>query len=562
VDRKRWIIAGVVLLALASVVRVVLTYHDTAQAFDEPAHISAGLEWIQFGTYELDPLHPPLSRIAIGLPLYLSGARLPSLTNRPEFWTVGNGILNEGGHYLRNLALARCGVLHFLLLAMVLVFLWTRRNFGDFAALAAVFLFSTLPTVLAFSGLAYTDLPAACMQFAAIFSFANWTENPSRKNSTWLGVAFGLAVLTKFTTLLFIPAASFAMLACKWLSERAGEKPSGVSGRNPLADLVIAALIALLIIWGGYRFSVRRIQQSMQLSPQTMPSFEHFPSPVRGVLRKAILSNSLVPAPALLQGLAEAWVLNKSAPPAYLLGKTKGGGWWYFFFVAAGVKLPLPFLILASFGLIASVQLALRRQWKPILPAVAALAILATTTRVDCYYGVRHVLVVFPLLAIVAAAGAAWLWWFEGRTRVLTRTVLAGLLFCQCVSSLNARSDYLAYFNELAGHDPSQVLVAGCDLDCGQDLLRLSQWLRQRNVSHVSLAVWSSADLACMELPEFGILQPLQPVAGWVAVSVRAARMGDVLHKTYPPGALAWLDRYQPVAQVGKTIQIYYIKDQ
>jgi hypothetical protein len=45
-----------------------------------------------------------------------------------------------------------------------MVFLWTRREFGDFAAVMAAGLFTTLPIVLAFSGLAYTDLPTGCMR--------------------------------------------------------------------------------------------------------------------------------------------------------------------------------------------------------------------------------------------------------------------------------------------------------------------------------------------------------------------------------------------------------------
>lgn len=560
-DRKRWVIAGVALLALVAVIRVVLTYSATAQAFDEPAHVAAGMEWIQLGTYQLDPLHPPLSRFSIALPLYLWGERISGLASHPDFWTVGNGILNDGGRYLHNLALARCGVLPFLLIAIVLVFTWARRNFGDLAGLCAALLFSTLPTVLAFSGLAYTDLPAACMQFAAIFSFANWMENPSRKYSTLLGVVFGLAALTKFTTLPFVPAAALAMLLCKWLSERGAKESHDVPLTRSLAQLAMAAAIALLIVWGGYRFSVGRVQESMRLSPATMPSFEHFPSPLPSIARKAVQSDVLVPAPALLLGLAEAWVLNKSTPEAYLLGKTKSGGWWYFFFVAAGVKLPLPFLILTLFGLVASVQLALRREWKPLLPAVAALAILTVTTRVGCYYGVRHVLVLFPLLAVVATAGAAWLWQRKHRIRFVTRALLVGLLVWQCVASLRAHPDYIAYFNQLAGHTPSQVLVAGCDLDCGQDLLRLSQWSRQTNISHVSLAVWSSADLSRMGLPDFEVLQPFRPVTGWVAVSLRSQILGDVLHETYPPGALFWLDSHQPVEQVGKTIRIYHITE-
>ena len=58
----------------------------------------------------------------------------------------------------------------------------------------------------------------------------------------------------------------------------------------------------------------------------------------------------LIPAPALIKGVADAWVLNKEKPEAYLLGHIKGGGWWYFFLLGVAVKSPLPFLILAAIG--------------------------------------------------------------------------------------------------------------------------------------------------------------------------------------------------------------------
>ena len=35
--------------------------------------------------------------------------------------------------------------------------------------------------------------------------------------------------------------------------------------------------------------------------------------------------------------------------------------------------------------------------------------------------------------------------------------------------------------------------------------------------------------------------------------------MGDFFHTTYPAGAFAWLDQYEPVEHIGKTIRLYYI---
>jgi hypothetical protein len=104
----------------------------------------------------------------------------------------------------------------------------------------------------------------------------------------------------------------------------------------------------------------------------------------------------------------------------------------------------------------------------------------------------------------------------------------------------------------------SRSQPAGCDLDCGQDLFRLSQALHERHISHLNLAIWSSADMSQMSLPAFEILPPSQPVTGWVAISLRSLRLGDVFHASYPPDAFSWLTRRQPVDKIGKTIFLYY----
>jgi hypothetical protein len=98
--------------------------------------------------------------------------------------------------------------------------------------------------------------------------------------------------------------------------------------------------------------------------------------------------------------------------------------------------------------------------------------------------------------------------------------------------AFGASSDYIAYFNPLAGRDPSRVLVTGCDLDCGQDAYRLARVLRAGHVPHASIALWSSAEMSRLGMPEFTVPEPFQPVTGWVAVSRRPMLTGDVFHKT------------------------------
>ena len=76
-DRNHYVVPAVVFLIGVGIVRILLSYSVTAQAFDEPCHVAAAIELLDKGTYTLDPVHPPLTRIAIGIPLYLAGARFP-----------------------------------------------------------------------------------------------------------------------------------------------------------------------------------------------------------------------------------------------------------------------------------------------------------------------------------------------------------------------------------------------------------------------------------------------------------------------------------------------------
>lgn len=540
------------------------TYPQTAQGFDEPCHVAAGIELLAKGTYTLDPVHPPLSRIAIALPLYLFGERYPHLAaNDPgahNYNVVGNAILYSDGHYLRNLELARCGVLPFFVLAVLAVFFWARSEFGNFAGAMAIFLLTTTPIILAFSGLAYTDIVAASTQTLCLFAFVKWIEQRSTKTTCWLGVSAGLAFLAKLTSFLFLPPAALAISIPHFIASRGKSRASG-SHWAWMRDCALAGCLASAVLWAGYGFSVGHVREDMQLSVSSMPSFQHFPRPVGSLARRLITKDSVVPAPALLRGVADAWVLNQGPHESYLLGRTKNGGWWYFFLVGICVKTPLPFLILTLTGVWSMFVQPSRISWQKIAPVLAAVAILIVTMPVRYDAGMRHVLVLWPLLAITAGAGCTFLWQRRNRWVGTFRVVLVLLLVWQAGETMRASGDYIAYFNELVGQNPSRVLLTGCDLDCGQDLFRLAAQLRGRRIAEVKIAMWSSADLTRMGLPRPEVLQPFRPSNGWIAISMRSLLLGHVFHEVYPPGAFDWLRQYRPVAEIGKTVLLYYIPD-
>ena len=52
------------LLAGIGIARIVSTYDVFSETWDEVAHVATGMEWLQNGSYTLEPMHPPLARVA------------------------------------------------------------------------------------------------------------------------------------------------------------------------------------------------------------------------------------------------------------------------------------------------------------------------------------------------------------------------------------------------------------------------------------------------------------------------------------------------------------------
>jgi hypothetical protein len=523
--------------------RIVSTYRVFNQTWDEPAHVAAGMQWLDRGEYTYEPLHPPLARVMVALGPRLAGIRSAGHDN---VWLEGNSILYAGGRYDRNLALARLGVLPFFLLATLVVFAWTRRIAGAAAAVCAVLLFTTLPPILGQAGIATTDMAVTATIALALYCLTLWLERPTRGLSVALGVALGLAVLSKLSALLFLPAAALAIVLCRRGEARAA-KAGPPAARRTIA-LRLAGATLLLTIWAGYRFAVGPLVPRDAGSP---PAASAAAAPLDRLAHAEIF-----PAPALFQGLGQLAAKNRAGHKSYLLGEVRTTGWWYFFPVALAVKSPLPFLLLAGAGLILGWRGPSGTERRRRLePAAIALAILLVCLPSRINIGVRHVLPMYPFLAMVAGIGVVGLW--RARRVRLAGSALAVLLVgWQVTGSARAHPDYLAWFNELAGSRPERILVDS-DLDDGQDLDRLADTLRARRIQSIALAYAGSATVAEHGLPPVRWLEPHRPARGWVAASLYSIKLGSLDRPGHDD--FAWLERYQPVALVGRSIRLYYI---
>lgn len=233
---------AVAALTILAVVRVASTHRTFSATVDEPIHLASGYEWFK-GELTTDMTHPPLARVLGALPLRLEGLPYPQPTNMVE---RGNQLLYAGDHYVKNLARARMGNLVLLIVAILTVAAWARRAFSREVALASVALFSSLPLLLGHAGLITTDLSVAATLPLALLALERYLEEPTWKRGTFLGLAVGLGLLSKFTFIVFFPPSVLAMLLV----------------RRPLrarwATALGALLLAFVMVWAGYRFDVRR----------------------------------------------------------------------------------------------------------------------------------------------------------------------------------------------------------------------------------------------------------------------------------------------------------------
>ena len=537
---RRLILAALVALFCG---RIALTYRVFNDTFDEAGHIRGGLEILQRGSYPLGDHHPPLGRLILATPPYLAGLRLD---HHGDLWGGGPWTRREPEFFWKTLLLARAANLLFAGLLLFFVYRWASVLYGAPAGLAAGLLAICCPNLVAHASLATLDLPATATFLMAAYFLWRWSRQPGWRYCLATAAAFALATLAKLGALFHVPLLGLMFFL---LARRGRLRLTPAALRTGLARGAAFAMLAGFLVWAGYLFNVdiivppghRYISAFDMGGPDSPPNR----------LLKA-LGHRRLPAPGLAQGVIELLSHNQAGHRAYLLGRLAQHGWWYYFPAALAVKTSLPLLVLTGIvlWLLARGRLAGAAR-DSIFPLLAILVTLAVGMAGNLNIGIRHVLPVYALLAILASGVFAAADRFPARPRTLVAAAL-GLMLWQAWESAAAHPDYLAYFNQL-GRGREAQLLADSNLDWGQDLARLGDYVRQNRIDAMHLRYFGVSDPAKFGIPARE-LPPHQPRRGWVAISVNY-----LLGLANDPAEYAWLKARRPAARVGKSIWVYYI---
>ena len=539
--RAPWtfVIAGVLLAILFC--ELLFASRAKSPAWDEPGHIASGVAYVQLGSLAVNPQHPPLLKALSGLGLTLGGAKWQDVPQARDLlrgveqwqWDIGSLILIKSG-LEGALMWARLPMMLVGIMGGLVLYLWGRQLAGELAGLCALFLYVLDPTIVGHSFLVTLDVGLGAFSLLFLFCLWNYVRAPGRLGLAFCGITLGLALCTKFSSVVLVPVAA--------------------------------------VLWFcGTRFRPTPKKGKPESHPSALPLLW-----IYGVAGVVVLAIYRFQGPgAYLAGVTKVNADHAANYMVYMAGDL-ASNFTSYFAVAYLLKEPLAAILLAAGGVILVLrgrQFALREKSFLLLPPVAIF--LLHVWKAD-NLGIRYII---PCLLFAHLLGgialADWL-----RAPAKGKRIAALFLSAWVVlAAAGIYPDGLSYFNESACllDDPGKVGIDGgsrcgaawlddSNVDWGEGLKQLRAWLESNAKGRTArIAYFGSFPVGAYEMPA----EPMddsqmwfQPPSGLYAVSAHlVAHESALVRRNYTRGD-EWLLRVPPRAMVGHCLYIYDIPAQ
>ena len=172
-----------------------------------------------------------------------------------------------------------------------------------------------------------------------------------------------------------------------------------------------------------------------------------------------------------------------------MLGQVSDTGWWYYFPIAFALKTTIPFLLASIGGLVwAVIEVIKRKRFVLLYTLLPSVLYLGFTLTSHLDIGVRHLLPMFPFVAITGAGFLAMLINLakqcDKRLGIALAIVLLGPSLAIAIVTF---PNYLTYFNPLAGGmDHGWEKLSDSNVETGQEVKPLAKYLKARGQNRVT----------------------------------------------------------------------------
>ena len=385
-------------------------------------------------------------------------------------------MLDNLSQYRSIVYIARLSTLLWSILAAWVIYQWSSSLFGIWAGVFSTALWCFDPLVLAFSGIATPDVPAAGSCVLSAYLLWRFSNAPTLLSALYAGTALGIAQLAKYTNLaLFVLVAAIAMdkIIVSLL------RRSYRSTLRHLAFILLILLMAISIINLCYRrqsftqsseaslyysrFFNEPTQQRAQLAPLTCQWWKHY---------SLSLAQRLLPCD-YLAGMDAQQLGFEVGRPMYLNGQWYENGVFYYYVVVLSLKLPegtLVLCVICTFRLVKAVLIGRHCYRYYCILLVPLVIFLLASWNTGLNRHARYLLPLFPFGYIMIGSLLS--------VRNKATIIFSALGVCSIVSTLAIHPHYMSYINHLAGGPANgHRYLLGSSVDWGQDLVSLGKWL-------------------------------------------------------------------------------------
>lgn len=450
-------------MLLAFLIVSLLLLRQKGLFIDDSMHMPAGYSYLLTHDYRLNQEHPPLIKLISGLGLWKPRPQFPfdspgwQQAATPEDPDDGMTNIEEAffdrnaGQFEQIAFWGRLPVLIVPLLLLLAVWWFTRELFGPVAGLIAAFLLATEPNIIGNSIVVQNDVLSALATVLFVIALKKFLTDGRTVSAVLLGGALGIALVTKYSLLVLVPVA-FAVLIIHavW---RLIRKDLSVKS---VALMFVVFATAYLILIAFYSFQI----DAHWLMPR------YFVYGVDMVLQS-----------------------SREGRPAFLLGQVSETGWWYYFPVAFALKTTIPFLVASIGGLIWTViEIVKRKRFVLLYALLPTVLYLGLTMTSHLNIGVRHLLPMFPFVAVTGAGFlAALIDLGMQRDRRLGVALAVVLLAPSLAIAILSFPNYLTYFSPLAGGaEHGWQRLSDSNVETGQEVKALAKYLKARGQNRVT----------------------------------------------------------------------------
>jgi hypothetical protein len=550
----------VILLLIIFILQLIISSNYKSISGDETFHTSLGYFYVK-GKYNTEVIeHLSFDKIYGIVPLLYKVPLPEDATMKIDFFELAGKNIDKIIFFNRLIAISIAALLGYF------IFKWGKELYGEKAGLFALLLYVFSPNILGNSNIIMTDITITCFLFIATYYLWKLYKEPSTKNLILAGITFGISQITKLTAINIIPIFFIIIAFIILFNKKNSFKKILTSSSKWSLSLLTIFFIGFLVIWASYDFQfdvtmphlLNEVHGDQEIINQGIESI-----PNNQLKNIVTFTLNKIPIPtytyftSFYHGLSHA---RQGHPYQFFMGMhTQQGekqGWWNYYFTAFLIKTPIPTIIFFIAAIVYSLSLIRKRESNknelflltPIIFFFIAFSFFSSFN-----VGIVHILPIYPFIFVYSSKLV------NLKSKKATITIIL-LILWYIIVSLLIFPHHLAYFNEFVGVDNGYKYLVDSNLDLGQDLKGLKEYMTENNIDKIKLAYFGTDKPKHYNINHENLLisegkANCNPSDGLIAISVTHLQNVYFDNKT----CFNWLKQFEPIDKIGYSIHIYNI---